>query len=73
MWKEVDGIFTADPRKVPTARLLSTITPAEAAELTFYGSEVRGPLYAAVRTDASYKLKFSLGHPPLYYGAGRSC
>ncbi|RAL67515.1 hypothetical protein DID88_008270 [Monilinia fructigena] len=28
------------PRKVPTARLLPTITPPEAAELTFYGSEV---------------------------------
>lgn len=40
VWKEVDGIFTADPNKVPTARLLTTITPAEAAELTFYGSEV---------------------------------
>jgi aspartate kinase len=40
VWKEVDGIFTADPGKVPTARLLPTITPAEAAELTFYGSEV---------------------------------
>lgn len=40
VWKEVDGIFTADPTKVPTARLLSSITPSEAAELTFYGSEV---------------------------------
>lgn len=40
VWKEVDGIFTADPSKVPTARLLSSITPSEAAELTFYGSEV---------------------------------
>ncbi|TAQ90446.1 hypothetical protein B7494_g1258 [Chlorociboria aeruginascens] len=40
VWKEVDGIFTADPSKVPTARLLPTITPSEAAELTFYGSEV---------------------------------
>lgn len=40
VWKEVDGIFTADPSRVPTARLLSTIAPAEAAELTFYGSEV---------------------------------
>lgn len=40
VWKEVDGIFTADPSKVPTARLLCTITPSEAAELTFYGSEV---------------------------------
>lgn len=43
VWKEVDGIFTADPRKVPTARLLSTVTPSEAAELTFYGSEVIHP------------------------------
>lgn len=40
IWKEVDGIFTADPSKVPTARLLTSITPSEAAELTFYGSEV---------------------------------
>ena len=40
IWKEVDGIFTADPLKVPTARLLSSITPEEAAELTFFGSEV---------------------------------
>ncbi|CAK7208208.1 Aspartokinase [Sporothrix curviconia] len=40
VWKEVDGIFTADPSKVPTARLIPSITPSEAAELTFYGSEV---------------------------------
>jgi aspartate kinase len=43
VWKEVDGIFTADPRKVPTARLLAQISPAEASELTFYGSEVIHP------------------------------
>lgn len=43
VWKEVDGIFTADPRKVPTAALLPSVTPAEAAELTFYGSEVIHP------------------------------
>lgn len=40
IWKEVDGIFTADPSKVPSARLIPSITPSEAAELTFYGSEV---------------------------------
>lgn len=43
IWKEVDGIFTADPRKVPTSRLLDAVTPSEAAELTFYGSEVIHP------------------------------
>ena len=40
VWKEVDGIFTADPRAVPSARLLATVTLEEAAELTFFGSEV---------------------------------
>ena len=43
VWKEVDGIFTADPRKVPNARLLESVTPEEAAELTYYGSEVIHP------------------------------
>ncbi len=45
-WKLVDGIFTADPRQVPTARLLATITPEEAAELTFYGARFLNPLTA---------------------------
>lgn len=40
IWKEVDGIYTADPRVVPTAKLIPSITPEEASELTFYGSEV---------------------------------
>lgn len=43
IWKEVDGIFTADPRKVANARLLDSVTPSEASELTFYGSEVIHP------------------------------
>lgn len=43
IWKEVDGIFSADPRKVEKAKVLPTITPDEAAELTYYGSEVIHP------------------------------
>ncbi len=44
IWKEVCGVFSADPAKVPLARLLPTISPEEAAELTYYGSEVIHPL-----------------------------
>ncbi|KAI7872703.1 Aspartate/glutamate/uridylate kinase [Spinellus fusiger] len=40
IWKEVDGIFTADPRKVKGARLLPFVRPEEVVELTYYGSEV---------------------------------
>ncbi|KAI1435795.1 aspartate kinase [Xylaria sp. CBS 124048] len=44
IWKEVDGIFTADPRKIPSAQLLPFVTADEATELTYYGSEVIHPL-----------------------------
>ena len=43
VWKEVDGIFTADPRRVPNARVLRQISPVEASELTYFGSEVLHP------------------------------
>ena len=39
IWKEVNGIFTADPIKIPTAKLLSTVTSEEVVELTYFGSE----------------------------------
>ncbi|KAI1375108.1 Aspartate/glutamate/uridylate kinase [Hypoxylon crocopeplum] len=52
IWKEVDGIFTADPIEVPNAKLLASITPEEAAELTFYGSEVIHPLALGLTTQA---------------------
>ncbi|KAI5477263.1 aspartate kinase [Pseudohyphozyma bogoriensis] len=59
VWKEVDGIFTADPRKVPTARLLATITPEEAAELTYYGSEVIHPftMEQVIRSSIPIRIK----------------
>lgn len=59
IWKEVDGIFTADPRKVPTARLLPIITPEEAAELTYYGSEVIHPftMEQVIRAHIPIRIK----------------
>lgn len=59
VWKEVDGIFTADPRKVPTARLVTSITPDEAAELTYYGSEVIHPftMEQVIRAKIPIRIK----------------
>ncbi len=55
IWKEVDGIFTADPRKVPTARVIPVISPEESAELTYYGCEVVHPFtMEQVRTMTSW-------------------
>ncbi|KAJ7115796.1 Aspartate/glutamate/uridylate kinase [Mycena epipterygia] len=59
IWKEVDGIFTADPRKVPTARLISIISPEEAAELTYYASEAVHPftMEQAIRQKIPIRIK----------------
>ncbi|MBW0471339.1 hypothetical protein O181_011054 [Austropuccinia psidii MF-1] len=59
IWKEVDGIFTADPRKVPKAKLLSVVTPEEAAELTYYGSEVIHPftMEQVIRASIPIRIK----------------
>ncbi|KAI8818112.1 Aspartate/glutamate/uridylate kinase [Fimicolochytrium jonesii] len=59
IWKEVDGIFTADPRKAPRARLLPSISPEEAAELTYYGSEVIHPftMEQVIRASIPIRIK----------------
>ncbi len=43
LFKEVDGLMTADPRSVPAARVLSEVHYREAAELAFYGAKVLHP------------------------------
>ncbi|KAF2103141.1 aspartate kinase [Rhizodiscina lignyota] len=57
IWKEVDGIFTADPRKIPSARLLPAVTFEEAAELTYYGSEVVHPMAVDQIRHAGIRLQ----------------
>ncbi len=40
IWTDVDGVFTADPRAVPTARCIGRLHYREAAEMSFYGAKV---------------------------------
>lgn len=43
IWTDVDGVLTADPRLVSTARLLHEISYNEAAELAYFGAKVLHP------------------------------
>lgn len=43
IWKDVNGIMTADPMIFGGARTVKSISFAEAAELTFYGAKVLHP------------------------------
>ncbi|MCB0319326.1 MAG: bifunctional aspartate kinase/homoserine dehydrogenase I [Bdellovibrionales bacterium] len=43
VWTDVDGIMTADPRKVPSACIVPEITYSEAMELSHFGAKVLYP------------------------------
>ena len=46
IWTDVDGLMTADPRIVPSARTLSAASYEEAAELATFGAKVLHPATA---------------------------
>ncbi|MDR2748019.1 MAG: aspartate kinase [Treponema sp.] len=43
VWKDVDGILTADPRIVKNAKPVEAVTYEEAAELAYFGAQVLHP------------------------------
>ncbi|WP_380182718.1 lysine-sensitive aspartokinase 3 [Kalamiella sp. sgz302252] len=53
IWTDVPGIYTTDPRVVPTAKRIDEITFGEAAEMATFGAKVLHPatLLPAVRSD----------------------
>ncbi len=43
IWKDVDGVMNADPRKFPDARIIRQLSFKEAVEMTYYGASVIHP------------------------------
>ena len=43
IWKDVDGVYTADPKKFPEATIVPRLSYKEAVEMTFYGAQVIHP------------------------------
>jgi aspartokinase/homoserine dehydrogenase 1 len=67
IWTDVDGIMSADPRLVPEARVLDTVTYSEAAELAYNGAKVLHPRTLAPLIERQIpvwsKNSFNLAHP----------
>ena len=40
LWSDVDGVYSADPRIVPDARVIPQLNFREAAEMSYYGAKV---------------------------------
>ncbi|MBI4361165.1 aspartate kinase [Candidatus Micrarchaeota archaeon] len=43
VWKDVEGFMSADPKTVPNARLIPSLTYKEAEELGFFGAKILHP------------------------------
>lgn len=43
LWKQVDGVMSADPQKVPGSEVIPELTYQEATELAYFGAEVLHP------------------------------
>ncbi len=67
IWTDVNGVLTADPRKVKKAFTIPTLTFAEAMEMSHFGAKVIYPptLQPALKKDISLVIKntFNPEHP----------
>jgi aspartokinase/homoserine dehydrogenase 1 len=64
IWTHVDGVMTADPRKVPSALSLESLTFEEALELSYFGAKVIHPptMIPALQKQIPLRIRNSF-HP----------
>ena len=67
IWTDVDGVMSADPNRVPEARVIEKLTYNEAMELAYFGAKVIHPqtLGPAVENDIPVVIRnsFNPTHP----------
>jgi aspartate kinase len=68
IWTDVDGIMTADPRLCPDARLIPSISFAEAAELAQAGAKVLHPATLLPATERNIPVYVRNSRRPLSRG-----
>jgi aspartokinase/homoserine dehydrogenase 1 len=67
IWTDVDGVLSADPRRVPDARVIDSLSYNEAMELAYFGAKVIHPqtMGPAVRKSIPITIRntFNAAHP----------
>lgn len=58
IWSDVDGLMSADPRTVATARLLESVTFAEAIEMGQFGAKSMHPLALEPAAEHGIPVRF---------------
>ena len=68
IWTDVDGVMTADPRLVPSAKTLPKISYSEIAELAYYGAKVLHPKTIRPVVEAGIGLRICNTFNPSHAG-----
>jgi aspartate kinase len=64
IWTDVGGMMTADPRVVPGARIIETISFEEASELAYFGARVLHPLTLAPAIEKGIPVRIRNSREP---------
>ena len=64
IWTDVTGVLTCDPRIVPEARTLETLSYEEAAELAYFGAKVLHPKTIQPAVDYKIPVRVCNSHRP---------
>ena len=69
IWTDVDGVMSADPRRVPEARVIERLTYNEAMELAYFGAKVIHPQTLGPVIDNDIPVVIRNSHNPSHAGS----
>lgn len=69
IWTDVDGVMSADPRRVPEARVIDQLTYSEAMELAYFGAKVIHPQTLGPVIDNKIPLRIRNSRNPEHPGS----
>ncbi len=69
IWTDVDGVMSADPRRVPEARVIDRLTYNEAMELAYFGAKVIHPQTLGPVVERGIPVTIRNSHNPAHPGS----
>ncbi|MGI9225741.1 MAG: bifunctional aspartate kinase/homoserine dehydrogenase I [Woeseiaceae bacterium] len=69
IWTDVDGVMSADPRRVPEAQVIDELTYNEAMELAYFGANVIHPQTLGPAIDNDIPVVIRNSHNPAHPGS----
>jgi aspartokinase/homoserine dehydrogenase 1 len=69
IWTDVDGVMSADPNRVPEARVIENLTYNEAMELAYFGAQVIHPQTLGPVIDNEIPVFIRNSHNPAHSGS----